>query len=493
MTAKKPGKRVVGTIHRVLALLLLLLLASAVATAGGQPEIIVSGLSIIDLDTGQVREKQTLTIRDGIIRTIAPDGQLDLDSDFEAVHYDAAGRFAFPGLWDMHVHLRGGPDLADANRLWMRQYVGYGVTSIRDAGGDIPDDIVAWREDIAERTLLGPRIFTSLRKVDGSPILRQGSVEIDSTAKISGALESLNTAGADFIKVNDGAFPDSVFLQILAEARSLGLKTAAHVPVSLSAQDLADNGLGSIEHAYFMTKFASGGEKQKAEVSTDAEDDPFRAYFGRYNDFAANADDNKAAQNFRHLAEGGVAVVPTLYLLKRWFVVDESTRAEDDPGYFETPAAIVRTHGTEGYIAYANSRTPERAAADRRMVSESQRLVGLAARLGVTILAGSDTGTTNTFMYPGDSLHQELAELVGAGLSPREALRAATVNPASWFGLDDLSGSLQEGKWADVVIVDENPLEDIRNTRKISAVIRDGTLYDREALERLRQLPDEAR
>lgn len=114
----------------------------------------------------------------------------------------------------------------------------------------------------------------------------------------------------------------------------------------------------------------------------------------------------------------------------------------------------------------------------------------LAASEGVTILAGSDTGTTNVFMYPGDSLHHELAELVWAGLSPLEALQAASINAATWFGLADEAGSIDAGKWADIVILDANPLEDIRNSRSAVAVVQLGVLHDQAALKRLRKLPD---
>jgi len=457
-----------------------------------RPELVLSGLSIIDVETGDVAARQTIIIRDGVIQSIEPDDAISATQYPDAVVHDFSDRFAIPGLWDMHVHLRGGPELAADNGLWLRQYLGYGVTTVKDAGGDLPNEVLSWRKAIADQVLTGPRILTSLRKVDGKPSFRRGSVEIASREDIPDAIHDLKSEGADFIKVNDGNFPDSMFLEILRHSRDLGLQTAAHIPLAVSIDQLANAGLGSIEHAYSLTRFACAEEEELVDRFTGESpgDDPFAYYFGMYSAFAVNIDDEKAVQTFQHMQQSGIAVTPTIYLLRRWFMVDDSTSAEDDFGYFETPESILLTHDAPGWIQYMNRRPPERRAADVHMVVEAQRLVGLAAEQGVTILAGSDTGTTNTFMYPGDSLHHELVELVRAGLSPLQALRTASINAAEWFGLGDEAGSIEPGKRADIVILDENPLVDIRNSRTIFAVIQFGRLKDREALERLRALPD---
>lgn len=477
--------------HRFKAIAVVVMLATA-ATAGA--ETILSGLSVIDVRSGDILENRTLVIDDGIIRSIESGSDLADSGGPDARHYDFSGHYAIPGLWDMHVHLRGGPKMAEDNRLWLRQYLGYGVTTVRDAGGDIPEFVLEWRDAIAAGAMSGPTIYTSLRKIDGSPVFRPGSVEIRDVSEIDQALRSLESVGADFIKVNDGEFSNEVFLEIIRQADILGLDTAAHIPIDLSIESLADAGLDSIEHDFFLLMFGSAREREVIDKyrNAEVEGDPFMHYFGMFNDFATEIDEDKARRNLRVMARRKIAITPTLYLGKRWHDIDPAVDPKQEPGYAETPESILRSHDPQGYIAYMGERSGERVAADLNMIAEARRLVGMAAEEGVDILAGSDTGKNNTFMYPGDSLHHELAALVDAGLSPRQAIAAATVNAAAWLGVADQAGAIEEGMRADIVLLEGNPLEDIRNTRSIVAVIRAGRLYDTPALDELRRLPREA-
>lgn len=119
----------------------------------------------------------------------------------------------------------------------------------------------------------------------------------------------------------------------------------------------------------------------------------------------------------------------------------------------------------------------------KKLFQKEFEIVGAMSKAGVRILAGTDTG--NPFLFPGFSLHDELALLVIAGLTPVEALRAATLNPATFFGLDKTLGTIEQGKIADLVLLDANPLDDIRNTQRINTVVSNGRLFDRKALDRM--------
>jgi imidazolonepropionase-like amidohydrolase len=124
-------------------------------------------------------------------------------------------------------------------------------------------------------------------------------------------------------------------------------------------------------------------------------------------------------------------------------------------------------------------------------VAHAARFLRVAAEEGVTILAGSDTGTGNAWLYPGDSLHRELDQLVAYGLSPLQALRGATIDAAQWLGVSQSFGTIEAAKAADLVILRDNPLEDIANTRSIEAVVQQGVYFDAKRLEQLRTLAGE--
>ena len=156
----------------------------------------------------------------------------------------------------------------------------------------------------------------------------------------------------------------------------------------------------------------------------------------------------------------------------------------DSPRRDETPSLILDTHDPEFWDALSDELLP----IQRKIVQQARRLLKIAADDGVTILAGSDTGTNNSFLYPGDSLHAELEAMADIGMSPRQALQSATTNPARWMGLDKMFGSVSPGSTADLVILESNPLDDISSTRSIVGVVQQGVYFDRAKLEELRKL-----
>lgn len=445
----------------------------------------VTGVAVIDVETGAVREDQTIVVHRGVIEWIGPERAARLPDGTLSV--DEHGRYAIPGLWDMHVHLRGGPSLEAANRRWLGQYLGFGVTSVRDAGGDLPDAVLRWRQAIRHGEIPGPRLFTSLRKIDGPAGAWSGSITVSSSDDIARALDELQAAGADFVKVYDGSIDPELYLQTLAAAERRGLLTAGHVPLSVPFEDAIDAGLDSVEHAFHLLKAANPGDRAASRrFARLGIPEDFEPYFVAVSALGAHADEQHARRVFREMAAHGAALTPTLYIRHVWNAITGYDDGRDDPRYQATPPAILDTYSSG--LEILADRTADERASDLRLENLSLRLTRLAADEGVTILAGSDTGAENPLVYPGDSLHHELATLVRAGLTPLRALQAATIEPARWFGKADELGTLDEGKAADFVILDANPLENIDSTRAIEAVVQQGVFFDRGELADLREL-----
>jgi imidazolonepropionase-like amidohydrolase len=434
----------------------------------------LTGLAVVDVETGVVRNEQTIVVRHGVIVSVGPTALTQLPAGTLVV--EERGRYALPGLWDMHVHLRGGAALEAANERWLGQYLAFGVTAVRDAGGDLPEAVLRWKGAVARGEIYGPRIFTSLRKIDGPDGAWSGSIPVASPADVAAALDELEAAGADFIKVYDGSIDPDLYLEVLAEAERRGLLTAAHIPLSVPFEDAVAAGLDSVEHAFHLVKAANphdrSASRRFAREGIPIEFEPFFAAVAALGD---DADEAHARRVFREMVERGTALTPTLYIRHVWNRVTGAS-GEEDARLRTVPPAIRETY-IPG-LDILESRTPRDMANDFRLEEQSLRLTGLAAEEGVTILAGSDTGAENPLVYPGDSLHHELETLVDAGLTPLQALRAATIAPARWFGKADEFGTIAKGKAADFLILEADPLEGIANTRSIVAVVQQGVYFD---------------
>jgi imidazolonepropionase-like amidohydrolase len=443
----------------------------------------LTGVRVIDVATGAVQRDQAIVVHGGVIESVGPTATADLAQAAPVI--DEHGRYAMPGLWDMHVHLRGGPALEAANERWLSQYLAFGITTVRDAGGDLPDAVLRWKRAITRGDLEGPRIFTSLRKIDGPQGAWAGSIPVTSAVDVRTALDRLEAAGADFIKVYDGSISPAMYLETLAEAERRGLRTAAHVPLSVPFEDAIDAGLDSVEHAFHLVKAANPNDRSASKrfARTGVPED-FEPFFVAVSELGEAADETHARRVFRKMAARGTALTPTIYIRRAWNRIGRNSSRQDTARRFAVPPKIRATYAA-GIDILAHRTTGERAH-DLELERASIRLTRLAADEGVMILAGSDTGASNPRVYPGDSLHQELATLVDAGLTPLRALQAATINPARWFGKTDEFGAIAEGEAADLLILDASPLEDIENTRSIVAIVQQGVYFDRDEVEKLK-------
>jgi imidazolonepropionase-like amidohydrolase len=442
----------------------------------------VTNVTVVDVETGDLRQNETIVVRHGVIQAVGPSAAVPLPE--AALVVDERGRYAIPGLWDMHVHIRGGPALEAANEVWLRQYLAFGVTAVRDAGGDLPNAVLRFKPAIAQGKIYGPRIFTSLQKLDGPDGAWAGSIPVASVQDVGRALDQLQAAGADFVKVYDGSIAPDIYLAALREAERRGLRTAAHIPLSVPFEDAIEAGLDSVEHAFHLVKAANPDDRMASRrFASDGIPIEFEPFFVAVSALGEEADEGHARHVFDEMKARHVALTPTLYIRRAWNRVRNEDDAEENLRFQAVPPEIRKTYAPAMEI-FAGRTSSERAS-DERLEATGMRLTRIAAEEGVTILAGTDTGADNPLAYPGDSLHGELETLVDTGLTPLQALRAATIAPARWFGEEAQLGTIAKGKAADFVILDGDPLEDIRNTRSIVAVVQQGVFFDRGELDDL--------
>jgi hypothetical protein len=475
--------RIMRRARRILLCFLLIpLTAGAFDSVDDPRRWAITGLNVVDVASGEVTARQAIVIQNGLIAFVLPTDSLDTKSVDLVV--DAEGQYAIPGLWDMHVHLRGGASLIAANERWLPQYLGFGVTAVRDAGGDLPDTVLHWKAEIGQGFLTGPRIFSAVRKIDGIDS-QSGSIPVASVADIASALDYLEIAGADFVKIYDMSLPRDLYIATVRAADLRGLKTSAHIPPWVPFEVLVEAGLDSVEHAIYLSGAADPDNRRTAESLQPSDLADYVDYYRAIADTGDRFDAATAQDAFDLMIRQGTAVVATLNLEQQLLSALNDDIA-NNPRRAETPEPILETHAEmlELLSSAADANAPDQA----RIVQRTRKLLAAAADAGVMILAGSDTGAGNPSLYPGDSLHAELEALVSAGIDPLEALRAATMNPALWMGEYPYFGSLSPGAAADIVILDSNPLDDIANTRTLTAVVQQGVYFDARELEALRKL-----
>lgn len=362
---------------------------------------------------------------------------------------DGSDLFLIPGLWDMHVHL------SNTKASALPLLLAHGVTSVRDVGGRL-SEIDVWRGEVRAGKIHGPRIFRSGPMLNGRFSDYQILVADESEAR--GAVRALERAGADFIKLHRMT-PREAYFGIAEEATKLGIRFAGHIPRTVAPEEASDAGQWTIEHV--ETLFEG--------TFSNARDDVPLA--GRIERFKTEG----AANLFDRFAKNNNWWTPTLAA----FEAADLRFWDEAPD----PADIYVSRTSWKMIeAIRRSPPPTEWLTDRKeQFPHHLDLVGMAQRSGVGVLAGTDMAAR---IVPGQSLHRELELLVESGLTPLEALRAATTNPARAFGRADL-GAIEAGRTADFVLLRADPLDQISNVRAIEAVVARGRVYDRAALDGL--------
>lgn len=438
-------------------------------------DLVLQNGQTIDLETGETRA-QDLYIKDGrIIKIASP----NTENHFNANQIiDATDTFILPGFWDNHTHFRGGDSLITENKNLLPLFLANGITTVRDAGGDLTSSVMQWKKEIAAGTLDGPTIFTSGPKIDGPDGTWAGSLEVVTDQDIDKALDSLQALQTDFVKLYDSRISGEAYLQTLKETEKRGLITSGHMPFTVTLEETIDSGIDAVEHLYYIMKGCSAVEMEVTQMLKNKEIGFWQAMPLLLEGYQIST----AKNTFTLLKDKNIYVVPTLHIGKTLSYLDEVDHLKD-PYLQYMGKGILKTY--EGRINGAMN-APEKARKDRK---ELDRFFGTLTKslndAGVKMLAGSDSGAYNSYTYPGISLHKELEAMAATGMTPLEVLRTSAYNGAHFLKKDSDYGNIAIGKIADLVLLDANPLEDIRNTQKIHAAIHNAKIYSKEDLSNM--------
>lgn len=425
-------------------------------------DLLLLNASVVDISSGTVQENLGIAIKGDTIIDVM---DMDQGRSFRAKDtVDLKNNFVIPGLWDMHVHFRGGDTLVQENKELLPLFLDHGVTTVRDAGGDIAIEVLKWRDQIQSGKMNGPRIFTSGPKLDGKNPAWAGSIKVADIKEIPGVLDSLETLNVDYVKMYDGSLTKEVFYGIIQEAEIRGLKTTGHMPLSADIVEAAQLGLDGTEHLYYILKSCS-----PLSDSLSAENPGY----GMMTKIIESYDPELAREVFRDMHDKEVYITPTLHIGKTLSEILEVDHSQDSL-LSQIGTGIIKTY--QGRINSAKRAESSGSTLREDMERKSREMIRPMFEEGVPLLAGSDCGPFNSYVYPGQSLIEELERLTEAGLTPREALSTSVINGPAFFDLQDRYGSVEPGKSSDLLVLKKNPLEHIENLREIEAVIQKGQI-----------------
>lgn len=438
--------------------------------------LVLTHVTVIDMTGAPPKPDMTVVIAGNRIAALEHAGRPRVRAAARVV--DATGQFLIPGLWDMHVHF------TETERSFP-MFIVNGVLGVRNMGGDL-DEVLRWRAEVASGRLLGPRIVMCGPIVDGpEPAAHGPTVVVGTAAEGRRTVDMLKRRGADCVKVYD-RLPRDAYFAIVDEAKKRGLFVVGHVPLSITSVEASDVGQRSIEHLGSILESSSTieAELHQLESSPEPVTDPSefpRRIAARGERMLDTYDEQRAKQVFATFVRHQTWQVPTLEFKWAQTFIDDITR--DGDARLKYVPESEREWWSPQKNFFARYRTPEYIVFRKRLFQSELKVVGAMHRAGVPFMTGTDL--SGAYVFAGFSLHHELELFVQAGFTPLEALQAATRNPAIYLGEHRSQGTVERRKLANLVLLEANPLEDIRNTRRINAVILEGRYLPKEALQRM--------
>jgi hypothetical protein len=449
----------------------ILVIVAACSTASAQSVAIqaITHVSVVDVTTGELLDDRSVIIEGNRIAAVGPAATMRVPPGARIV--DGRGKFLIPGLWDMHSHVfeNSSRHGADNEALSFPLYIANGVTGVRDMWTTREGlaRVRGWNDAERAGSLVGPRVVPTSTMLSGPAPGERNTIVVTTPEQAARVVDSLLAGGVRTIKVQNALARD-VYFAIATRTVGRGADFVGHVTAAVTVREASDAGQRSIEH---MSGVPDGCSSQEAEIMRRRSQGA--RGLGRL--IAETYDDSTCRALARSLASRGTWLVPTS-VVKTIGLPDDSLRT-GHRGYSYTPA--------DRRAEWALRPLPDSATQvlSRGNFTRGLAIVGLMSRNGVPLLAGTDV--TNDWLAFGFSLQDELGLMVSAGLSPLEALRTATINPAIFLHATDSLGTVAAAHIADLVLLDGNPLLNIRNTQRISAVFADGRYFDRVALDSL--------
>lgn len=426
-------------------------------------------VTVIDVTGGPSKSDMTVVIEGRRIQALGPTGSTAIPTGAEVIN--ASGQFLLPGLWDMHVHILGDPT------WFFPLFIANGVTGVRYMGGTVlPEQWHVLRKRIASGDLLGTRVLAAGPILDGPEPVWPSSIALSTADEARAAVADLKRRGADFIKVYS-LLSREVYFAIADEAKKQSIPFDGHVPLAVgsiaAAAAAGQRAIEHIEHALI------GSSTREAEFMRTAQDGVGKGIkLSHWQELMDSYSAEKAAVLYATFVDNGTWYVPTLSVFSLFRMADAPTDEAEAKRKYLPP--LILDFFADQYKSAGGFEPPDEALRRELM----QRILGYVGELrqaGIPLLAGTDAPISH--VYPGFTLHDELALFVEAGLTPLEALQTATLNPAKFSGQVDSLGTVEAGKIADLLLLEANPLEDIRNTAKIAGVVVGGRFLPEESLQ----------
>ena len=423
-------------------------------------DYLISNTNIVDIEKGVIIPHQFVRITDERIIKIS-DSNLNVSGSIQVV--DGSGKYLIPGLWDMHVHYCW--NYPASNPL----LIANGITGVREMFGDM-DTIKSIRNAANKKMLFAPEIISSGPIIDGVPAIWPGSDTISNPNQAKDIVSKQIAQGVDFLKVYSMLTKENYFA-IAKEANARNIPFSGHIPDDVTIWEAIKAKQRSFEHLYGLLE---GCTKYPYKLALYKK--PSFPFTQKMLFLKETFDEVKFDSLLNELAVSDSWICPTLIMLRAMGHSKDTIFTNDKR------IKYLPTYMTSNWKESENYNTPYIELSGIQFEFQKS-LIGKMQHAGVKIIAGTDF--PNPYCFPGFSLHDELSLMVEGGMTPLEALKSATLNPALFLNKKKEYGTVAAGKFASLILLNKNPLENINNTKEIYAVFLKGNYFDRTSLDKL--------